>query len=99
MFSSDYDPDEALWITEVSVLLEGQRYKFNVRNSGGQFMLMIVQHMMRGTLPHEIVLCRHCGEDNGIFEPCTAVSRDIKEAARRSIAEHNAKYHFMKKIK
>ncbi len=99
VFSNNYDPDEALRVAEVSVRFENHTYKFNVHNTEGQFTLMLIQHTSPGERPYEVVMCKHAGEDNTHFEPCAAVSKNIKDAARRSIAEHRAKFHFLNEVK
>ena len=96
---SDYDPDEALRVTEVSLMFEGETFTFQVRNSNKLFTLMLARHIMRGDKPNELVMCKHAGSDNTHFEPCTGESPNIKDAARKSIAEHKAKFHFLKAVK
>ena len=99
MSISDYDPDEALRVTEVTLMFEGETYTFQVRNSNRLFTLMLASHTLHGDKPNELVACKHAGADNTHFDPCTAESRDIKDAARKSIKAHRAKFHFLKAVK
>ena len=96
---NDYDADEALRVTEISLMIEGQTYRFRVSNSNKIFTLMLTEHILQGDKPHEIVMCKHAGADNCYFDPCSGASSDIKTAARKSIAEHKAKFHFLKTVK
>ena len=99
MSISDYDPDEALRVTEVTLMFEGETFTFQVRNSNKLFTLMLSGHQMRGDKIGEIVMCKHAGADNTRFEPCTSELRNIKDAARKSISEHKVKFHFLKAVK
>ncbi len=99
LIKSDYDADEALRVTEVTLMFEGETFTFQVRNSNKLFTLMLSRHVMRTDKPNEMVVCKHSGADNMHFEPCTAESSDIKEAAIKSIKEHRAKFHFLKAMK
>ena len=95
----NYDPDEALRVTEVTLMFEGETFAFQVKNINKIFTLMLSRHEMRGDKIGEIVMCKHAGADNTHFEPCTGESSNIKDAARKSILEHRAKFHFLKAVK
>ena len=95
----DYDQDEALRVTRITLMFEGETFTFEVRNSNKLFTLMLASHTICSDKPHELVMCKHAGADNTHYEPCTGVSRDIKDAARKSIAVHKAKFHFLKTVK
>ncbi len=88
-----YDPDEALRMTKVELMLEGDTYAFDVHNEAGSYMLVLIRHDCAGKAPFETVACRHAGNDSSAFEPCTMMSENLKDAARRSIKEHRTRFH------
>ena len=92
MWFSDYNPDEALRVTGITVMSEGHTYKFRVHNTGGKFVLFLEEHTLPGLDERK---CKYA-HDKG--DPCSADGRNIKDAARESIAEHTRKFHFLSKV-
>lgn len=90
---SDYSKDEALRITSLTVMLEDHTYTFKVRNTGGSFLLMLEKHEFPKGYFEEIAKCCPHTED-----PCAVESRDIKDAAWRSIAGHKKLAHYLKAV-
>jgi len=90
----DYSDDEALRIVGVAAMFEGNTYRFRVNNSEGRFLVMLESHEFpQGFFEHNAVCCKYN------TDPCAHASRDIKDAIRCTIAEHNARFHFLKEVK
>ena len=86
-----YDPDEALRITKVSAMFEGETYNFAVHNSGGLFMVMLHSHELLCGFFEKPPLCSRAEKD-----PCTIQHYDLKHAIRESIGQHQKKMHRLK---
>lgn len=89
----DYNPDEALRITSVTAMLEGDSYIFNVRNSGGTFTTMLMRHEYpQGFFEKDAKCCEN------VADPCSAQSKNLKDAIRQSIAMHQKFAHYLKVV-
>ena len=88
-----YKRDEALRVTEVTLMLEGHTYTFGVRNTGGRFLLMLKKHEFPKGYSETCGKCCTHTED-----PCAIESGDIKDAAWKSIEQHNKLAHYLKAI-
>ena len=84
MDRDEYIHDEALRVTEVTAMYEGNTYRFTVRNSGGTFFVCMVGHTLPGLRGIE---CRR------VSDPVPADRRNLKEAIWESIQKHTALVH------
>lgn len=96
---NEFDPDEALRVTQVQVMLDGDTYNFRVSNNAGVFRVMLAEHTSPGAKPHEVIQCKHASPDNHHTDPCASESRNLKDATRSSIAIHRARFHFLREVK
>jgi hypothetical protein len=90
---SEYSRDEALRITGLVVMLEDHTYTFAVRNTNGRFLLTLEKHEFPKGFFED------CGKYCvNVKDPCAAESRDIKDAAWKSIATHKKLAHHLKVV-
>jgi hypothetical protein len=90
---SEYSRDEALRITGLVVMLEDHTYTFAVKNTYGRFLLILEKHEFPKGFFEDCGKC--CAS---VKDPCTVESRDIKDAAWRSIAAHKKLAHHLKAV-
>lgn len=91
----DYNPDEALRITEVRAMFEGDTYTFDVHNEARKFKVILKEHEFRsGFFEKKGSCCKYVAND-----PCTKVDSDLKIAVRMSIESHQHRAHHLTSIK
>ena len=90
-----YNPDEALRITGVRAMFEGETYTFDVHNEALRFRVILKEHELRsGFFEKKGKCCRYVAND-----PCTMIDFDLKTAIRMSIESHQQRAHHLVSIK
>lgn len=92
MYPERYNFDEALRLTQVTMMYEGHTYVFRVSNIGGRFMLMLERHL----IPTSSTPCKHVGEGRG--DPCAETGKDLKQVAYECIEKHLKLCHYLKSV-